>query len=459
MGPTKELAQFIAKSSWADFPPETVEFTKGMLLKTITGMVVGCREPIGRKITRYISGAGGSPEAGIAGSGFQTSVEYAAMAHGIFAHASELEDDEFPDDMGDFWVFPSIFTLGEKLISSGKDIIEAAIVGWEVHARLTRAAPGAVMFEEVGLLTANYFGCLGTAAAAAKLLKLTPNEIENALSIAAAQASGLVGHIGYDPHYLETGFSARSGVLSALLAKEGLEGRPGIVELSFGGLYAPVWHIGKVNLDSIVDGLGKPPFDVHNVWIKKFPCCFAVHPAVDALMMIMRENPLKYEEVERVELEVDKITANYVDRPADSLNATRFSLYYAIGEVLLRGKIDLSSFTEVEKLSDPKLKEAQSKVRVTVPSDWQHFMAHGTRVTVIKKNGQELTKHLKVPIGHPESPLSFDQIVEICRPFLDAIMQQRQRERAEEILVSLEKQVDIQELMNILTFFRNMDRR
>ena len=86
-------------------------------------------------------------------------------------------------------------------------------------------------------------------------------------------------------------------------------------------------------------------------------------------------------------------------------------------------------------------------------------MAHGTRVTVIKKNGQELTKHLKVPIGHPESPLSFEQIVEICRPFLDAIMQQRQRERAEEILVSLEKQVDIQELMNILTFFRHMERR
>ena len=100
-GATRIVSDWIANAEYGDFPQETIDTVKGLLLKTATGMVIGAREPIGKVITNYLARTAGPPVAGVTGGGFLTTVEDAAYAHGVFAHASELEDDEFPQT-GDF---------------------------------------------------------------------------------------------------------------------------------------------------------------------------------------------------------------------------------------------------------------------------------------------------------------------------------------------------------------------
>src|SRR5271157_5984013 len=121
---SKRLCEFLVETKFKDVPQETVEFTKQLGLKTVAGMLNGSKRPAGRRIASFIKDQGGPSEASLIGSGFKSSVENANFANGIFAHACELEDDQFPSATSDILIFPVLFPLAEKLRSSGRKLIE-----------------------------------------------------------------------------------------------------------------------------------------------------------------------------------------------------------------------------------------------------------------------------------------------------------------------------------------------
>jgi 2-methylcitrate dehydratase PrpD len=405
-------------------------------------MVVGAREPISKILTTYFLQTGGAPEAGIAGAGYRTSVENAAFANATFAHGSELEDNELPSITSDYWMFPALFALAERQVSSGREIIEAAIVAWEVASRFCRAAEGYRLMQ-VHICPPSWFGVLGVAAAGARLLRLSATETEHALAMAGSNASGL-GQAGCDVHFLESGHTCRNGIQAAMLAKAGATGEIGVLELPF-GLYAPVRAAGAdVDLDSITDAC-----------IKKYSACTYTHTSVDGLGLLMKEHKLRNEDVQQVETQVSAVAQMAVGthpNPVD-LQEARFSLEYLLGEVLLRGKVDVHSFVGPEKLSDPRHQEAASKVRVSALPD-VHPAAPNAQVTVVKKNGERLVKRMDGWIGSPQHPLTTEQVRDVCRPFLEVMLNTAQCDRVEELMLNLEQQPDILELMDILTFGR-----
>ena len=450
---TRAVAEWVTTAGYRDFPQEAITHAKSLLLKTVTGMVVGSREPISKILTTYFLQTGGAPEAGIAGAGYRTSVENAAFANATFAHGSELEDNELPSITSDYWMFPALFSLAEKQVSSGREIIEAAIVSWEVASRFCRAAEGYRLMQ-VHICPPSWFGVLGVAAAGARLLRLSAKETAHALSIAGSNASGL-GQAGCDVHFLESGHTCRNGLQAAILAKAGATGEIGILELPF-GLYAPVKAAGaEVDLDSISANLGKPPYNITDACIKKYSACTFAHTSIDGLGLLMKEHNVRYEEIQQVETQVGAVAQMAVGlrpNPVD-LQEARFSLEYLLAEVMLRGKVDVDSFIGPETLSDPRHKEAESKVRVSSLPD-VHPAAPSAQVTVVKKNGEKLVKRLDGWIGSPQHPLTLEQVKDVCRPYLEVMLNKAQCDRVEELMLNLERQPDILELMDILTFGR-----
>jgi len=145
----------------------------------------------------------------------------------------------------------------------------------------------------------------------------------------------------------------------------------------------------------------------------------------------------------------------YCDRPLpDTFGAARFSFQFVMAEVLLRGKVDYSTFQTEAKLFDPKFREAENKVKVVVREDLPEGYK-GARVTIINKDGQKLVKDLEAFPGHPTNPLTLEQIKDVCRPFFDMVLREEQRNRVEELTLNMERLADVRELMNILTFFNN----
>jgi len=448
MKATQEFAKFIVDVSYTDFPEKTLQFAKDLALKCIAGMAAGSEEPVGRKVTRYVKWQGGPPESGVIGGGFRVPAENAAFALGTFAHASELEDDQWPGAASTISIFPVILPLAEKLKLSGRQVLTSIITGHEVQGRLMLATdPRAIA---MGLATISYYGALGATATAAKAMELSIAETTNALSLAASHASGLVVQTGTMAHLLETGICTRAGVVSASLAKEGVDGQADVLE-NPRGLLSILGENG-CDMKALTENLGKPPFYLHRISLKKYPCCFITHRQIDALKSLLEDHRIKYDQVERVDVEVNAIDATICNREATTVQASKFSWAHTLAAVMLEGTIGLDTFVE-ENLVDPKWREARKKVNIIIrPADGVPLLGGNTLVTVVTKGGKKLSREQAEAIGSPTSPISTDQVVELYKEFTKGILPAGQVDRTIDMILNLEKLRDMSELMDILTF-------
>jgi len=445
----KRLCEFLVETKFKDIPKETVEFTKQLGLKTVAGMLNGSKRPAGRRIAAFIRDQGNPGEASLIGSGFKSSVENANFANGLFAHACELEDDQFPSATSDILIFPILFPLAEKLRSSGRQLIEAAALSMEVMNRV-----GMYSLAHTGIADLSFYGIIGSAAAAGKMLGLTPPQLYSAFGIALGRASGFLVNFGTDAHYLESAMAGRDGFLAAVFAKNGMTGN-GDLEKWMTGLFGAQ----KPSFEKIIENLGKPRWHVHNMWIKKYPCCFLTHRHNDATFAILKENKVTHDKVERIDIDIGPVDG-VTDRPnpKDEEDA-RFSIQHIQAGILLEGDLNFNTFTE-EKIHSPLFKEIRSRVRVHIHEDWPAKMMSGTaKVTLTTKDGHRFSKEMEQPLGGSDLPLTHQEFKEIYYKLTKEILSEDQMEWTCKILLKLEEIDDLQELMEILTCGRAAGRK
>jgi len=92
---TTQLAKFVVETTYPEIPEEIINFTKGLVLKTVAGMLAGSITPSGRKMSKIIKFKSLPEEVGVIGCSFKTSLWESIFLNAFLAHASELEDDSF----------------------------------------------------------------------------------------------------------------------------------------------------------------------------------------------------------------------------------------------------------------------------------------------------------------------------------------------------------------------------
>jgi 2-methylcitrate dehydratase PrpD len=438
----EQLAEFTTKTKLEDVPKETIEVAKGLILKTVAGALVGSRFPAGKRTTEFVRERKQSPEVGVIGCAFKTSPWEATLAHTIFAHACELEDDRFTPTGGGSWditVLPITFAIAEKNNLSGKEFLEASVVGLEVHCRACSFPTGHLGLQIVP-------GAVGPAAGAARALGLSTEETASALGLAMAGAPIISLNMGTDAHYFESAMQTLHGLMAAEAAKVGMSGNPEI------GRCLRYW-LGRdnVNPDEIVDKLGSE-WRFPEIWIKKYPCCFGSHRQIDTTLDLMKEHNLSYEQIEEVEVHISR-GDRVLNRPEpQNLGDFQFSYQHLIAAAMIDKDVNLSHFTD-EKMGDAKLKEARTKVKVIVHDDWPTALLVAPALIVIKlKDGKQVSKERKYAIGSPEEPLTIEQITALYYKFTPTILSQEQIKSTVDDILNLEKLPDIKGLMNVLTF-------
>jgi len=439
-----DFAKFIVETKFKDIPPETVKFTKVLTSKCLASMVAGSASPTSKKIIRYVRERDGRPEAGVVGCGFTTSVENAALANGFLAHASELEDDQFPGGgVSDVW--PTVVPIAQYLKLSGREFIEAVFVGMEVQNRLARYAH--VGTNPKGIMGLTFFGIFGAVAASCKVLGLSFEETKAALGVGMAQAIGYMQTTGTDTHFYESATLNRNAITVAMLAKEGMTSNP-----DFERWLNTFCGKGVVELDKITEGIGKPPFFIHNVWVKKYPACFFTHRQADAFQTLVQENDITLDQIESVTVDVGPCE-NMCNRPCPSSpEDSRFSYHHVFAAMLLDGDVGEDTFTH-EKLEDPRFVEARSKVTVRVHEDWpQVYMSPHCPVEVTLKDGQKFSKTNEYTTGCPPLPLTDEQVAGVYRKCCKGVLTDTEIELTFDIIMNLDKKKDILELMHILTY-------
>ena len=444
---SEKLAQFVLDTGYSDISQKSVDYTKRLTLSTLGSMSWGSTLPAGKIVIKLIKEWGGTPEVGVIGGGFKTSLPNAILAGGNFGHASEWEGDSRPESVGLFTVVPVAFALGEKLGLSGKDVLAATIVGHEVQARIGLAC---VPATERGFFSVPVFGTFGAAASAAKLLKLDKKQIMVALSIAASQAAGTIRQSSTMSHFVETGFSARNGLVAAMLAKEGFTADTDIFEDTSHGVGFGSAVAGKegYEIEKATKDLGKP-FRVDLIDTKHYPCHSQQQRALDGVLQLVNEHDIAYEEVESVEIEL-KSDVHEIDSldPPDGESA-RFSIQHGVAGALLEHAVGRDTFTD-KKAVDPRFKEARRKVKLIVPPE----PIDADKITIKLKNGKDYSISVKSWKGHYTSPLTTEELLAKFRDATGNTLSPNQAERSIELVLNLDGLKDVAELMKVITFPR-----
>ena len=221
----------------------------------------------------------------------RASAPAAAFANGVASHILELDDIHKGSTVhAAAPIIPAALAVAEREHADGRAFLAAVTIGYEAAFRIGEAVNPShyYFFHPTGTVAT-----FGAAAAAGSLLKLTAEQMLNALGSAGTQAAGLweFNADGAMSKHLHPGKAAMNGVLAADLARVGFTGATRILEgdawLLPGDERGPVSHQTAPHYDAsrITDGLGVR-WKIGENGYKLYSCCGHTHTAVDCALEI-----------------------------------------------------------------------------------------------------------------------------------------------------------------------------
>ncbi|MEJ0016055.1 MAG: MmgE/PrpD family protein [Acetobacteraceae bacterium] len=404
MSIAEQLAAHIGNVDYTALPPEALHWARVAILDTVGCTLAGADEPCARIVARVAASDGPCL---VFGTAHRTAPLDAALINGTAAHA--LDFDDCSNTLGGHPsapVLPALFALAETRAVDGRAFLAAYVAGWETETRLARG----VNFHhyEKGWHPTATVGVFGATAACCHLLGLAPPTTATALGLAASFASGVKANFGTMTKPLHVGHSARNGLLAALLVAEGFTANAGALEHGQGFLRVFNGE-GNFDADAILRYWGDP-WDIvqPGVAIKQYPCCGSTHPAVDAMLALVREHGLTPAMVERVDSWTHPRRLAHTNRPdpQSELDA-KFSVQYCLARALLDGRVSLEHF-EGESFRTPAIRALLPRIHAAPHPDMpmattEHF---GAEVRVALTDGRVVVAKVARPLGRgPENPL------------------------------------------------------
>lgn len=447
MGQVEErIAEFILETSPESIPEECYRVARDGCFDCVGVMLAGAAEPHGRIIADFVRREGAAGPCTVAGTDIRTAPAMAALANGTLAHALDY------DDMGGFGhpsavLLPAALSIAELNGTSGRELLAAYIIGFEVACHLSRGTN--YIQGERGFHSTAVFGTLGAAAAACRLLGLSRRQTVMALGIAASTPSGVLQNFGTHTKPLHAGMAARNGVMAALLARDGWLSSPDAVAGPIGWATAYLGE-GRYDTRAMVRDLGRVWLTRERIVIKKYPCCGSNHSALDSLLGLMREYGFTADDVEEVEVYGLPGIAHVLLYPEPEYAFQgKFSINYCVATALVDGRVDIESFRD-EKLARPELKEALRKVEIKVVPKWSPDYAHHpaqTPLTVRLKDGRVLSRatNRHTMRGSVTNPLTPEELKAKFRSNALRSLPEAQVERAVELWWSLPDLTDLRE--------------
>ncbi|MDB5414554.1 MAG: 2-methylcitrate dehydratase [Rubritepida sp.] len=400
---TARLAAWCANTP-REWSAPSLEGARRAFVDTVAVMLAGQNEPCAVATRRAVSAWGSGPCHVMGGA--PLAAPWAALVNGTAAHAIDYDDVLDPAmSHPSAALVPAVLALGETLDASGKDCLDAFLVGFEVLARLGEAMN--LSHYKRGWHTTLSLGSMGVAAACARMLKLDAETTTMAISLATSMAGGSKRQFGSMAKPLHAGLAAKNGIVAAQLAASGLtgvseplEGRWGYIEMMAGD--------DVFGLDAALAKIGEPDaMRQYGAWAKFYPCCASTHRPVDALLSL----GLRPEDVVSIHAEVSEVAAaNLRYRFPSDANEARFSLNYCLAAALVQGTLNKASFSP-QSLARAELVPLIECVTMTVDPELTadrpvtESFERGT-VHVTLRDGTRRTAVALAARGHPSAPLS-----------------------------------------------------
>jgi len=409
--PSKTLAEFAANLRFEDIPRTVILRAEDLFLDWFGSALAGKGARPVEAIESFATAMGridGVCEVLI--SRRRTSPFFAALVNAAASHSAEQDDVHnasvfHPGTV----VFPPTLAIAQTLGSSGRDLLTAAVAGYETGIRVGEFLGRShyKVFHTTGTA-----GTIAAAAAAGNLLRLSPEQMLDAFGNAGTQAAGLWEFLrdAADSKQLHTAKAAADGLLSAYLAQHGFTGAKRIFEGEQGMAAGMSTDADPAKL---VDKLGER-WALLETSFKYHACCRHTHPAADALLKILSENKLDVDAITRVTAHVHQGAIDVlgaVDVPR-TVHQAKFSMGTVLGLIALYRRAGMTEFGE--QYSDPRVAAFRRKVTMVLdPEIDQAYPARWIgKVTVETVDGRVFHGRVDEPRGDPGNTLTRAELEE-----------------------------------------------
>jgi len=395
---TRRLAKYVVAGRYDDLPAPVLKEARRTLLNYVGCAVGGSRHETLDAAISALAPFSGPPQASVLGRRERMDILHASLMNGISSHVFDFDDTHLKTVIHPAGpVVSALLALSEHRPTSGKDFVNAMVLGIEVECRIGNAVYPA--HYDRGWHITGTAGVFGAAAASGRLLGLSEQQMVWALGLAATQPVGLREMFGSMTKSFHPGRAAQNGLTAALLASRnftsaetGIEGKSG---------WANVLSTTR-NYADITENHGKTYEVLLNTY-KPFACGIVIHPTLDACLQLRREHTLTADQIERIDLRVHPLVLELTGKktPQTGLES-KFSVYFGAALAVVQGSAGMRDFSD-QNARNPVITALRDRVTTTIDPAIKEDQV---RAIVTLKDGRKLEKFVEHVVGSLERPMS-----------------------------------------------------
>ncbi|MGB8750081.1 MAG: MmgE/PrpD family protein [Pseudolabrys sp.] len=359
MAVTSQLCERIAGTDYENLGEPAIEAARRLVLDGIAIAIAGTEEEAIHILAAHHKEQGGAGQATAIGNGFRLNTVSASALNGAAMHVLDFEPMWSPANHALSTTLAGVLALAEAHGATGREVLTALVKGGEMQGWI-RQASGQFEASTTRFHPPGAVGPLGTAVAAGHILKLDPDQLANAVGIAASRAGSLLANAGTMTKSTHCGHASALGLESALLAARGFTANVAVFETAQG--YVPAFYDDGFKVEEML-GFGRAPFRIvePGYAIKMFPSQFGTHFGITAGLELHPNIP-SAAAVRRVILTAPVMA--YVNRPRPKTGLEgKFSLQYTVASALLDGKVGIRTFTDA-RLAKADMQDLLGKFEV-----------------------------------------------------------------------------------------------
>jgi len=437
----ERLSEYAQSMDYSDLGEEVILEAKKRVLDSL-GCALGAFAETPVKIARKVAESNHSGGAStILGTEVKTSPDVATFVNGLMVRYFDYNDtylSKEPAHPSDN--ISACLAVSEREDSSGKDLLTAISLAYEVQCRLCDAAD----IRHRGWDHVCY-GLVSSALATGKLLGLTRERLTHAVNISLnAHIAMRQVRAGELSEWKGASFAnaARNAVFSALLAGQGMTGPSPIFEGEM-GFFNQV--SGPFQLDTTSFGGADSRFKLPETYIKYFP---AEYHAQSAIWAALQARSKVDDIADIVSVQVDTHEAGLTILGKDkekwapkTRETADHSLPYMVGLALLQGKVDNSTYSK-RNLGDARVLSFLRRIGVREDKGLTGmYPAHiANRLTLRLKDGRTVTEQVDDPKGHPNNPMTKEEVEMKFRMLTHKFLEESEVKEITEFVWNLERQ-------------------
>jgi len=412
---TAALAEMAVKIREDEVPPQAIDAAKRALLDVIGCMMAGHDAPGVAPVMDQMLEWSGKPEATVWVDGGKLPAPAAAFANSTMTHALDLDDVLIPSTLHITSVIvPTALAVGEAEAATGRQVLEAIVMGIEVSGRLGRECK--TRREHDGFLPTSLMGGFGAAAATARLKGLTVEQATDALGIFYAHASGNRQAL-YDhtlTKRIQPAIAARAGIVAGSLGARGIDGPRRVLE-GAAGLFK-IYGSGKGKLPTVAElTAARKSFEVEQLSFKRYACCGGSHPLLDATLELVREHDLTLADIQDTELFGVGVNGGVVGVPwcpgASPHVSAQFCAPYEVAVVIKNGQLGPEEITDHRIATDKEVDTFARRIRLRSPKQFGGEYPGGQTIRITTVDDRTLVSSCTPAQTFDPSRISQEQLI------------------------------------------------